>query len=43
MTLITVLYYAGNGAYDAMGGYLCRSEIGCIDDELSLNDVMGIV
>ena len=40
---IAVLYYAGHGSYDALGGYLCTSEIERADDGLSLNDIMGIV
>lgn len=40
---IALLYYAGHGSYDALGGYLCTSEIERADDGLSLNDVMGIV
>lgn len=40
---LAVLYYAGHGSFDALGGYLCTSEINRADDGLSLNDVMGIV
>ena len=40
---IAVLYYAGHGSYDALGGYLCTSEIERADEGLSLNDIMGIV
>lgn len=40
---IAVLYYAGHGSYDALGGYLCTSEVSRADEGLSLNDVMGIV
>ena len=40
---IAVLYYAGHGAYDALGGYLCTSEVERADDGLSLDDVMCIV
>ncbi len=40
---IALFYYAGHGSYDALGGYLCTSEVGREDDGLSLNDVMGIV
>lgn len=40
---IALLYYAGHGSYDALGGYLCTSEVERLDDGLSLNDVMGIV
>lgn len=40
---IAVFYYAGHGSYDALGGYLCTSEVERVDDGLSLNDVMGIV
>lgn len=40
---IAVLYYAGHGSFDALGGYLCTSEVERADDGLSLNDIMGIV
>lgn len=40
---IAVLYYSGHGSFDALGGYLCTSEIERPDEGLSLNDVMGIV
>lgn len=40
---IALLYYAGHGAYDMLGGYLCTSEVERADDGLSLNDIMGIV
>lgn len=40
---IAVLYYAGHGSFDSLGGYLCTSEVERVDDGLSLNDVMGIV
>lgn len=40
---IAVFYYAGHGSYDALGGYLCTSEVERADQGLSLNDVMGIV
>lgn len=40
---IAVFYYAGHGAIDAVGGYLCTSEIQRPDEGLSLNDVMGLV
>lgn len=40
---IAVFYYAGHGSIDAVGGYLCTSEIERSDDGLSLNDVMGLV
>jgi hypothetical protein len=40
---IAVFYYAGHGAYDALGGYLCTSEVEREDQGLSLNDLMGIV
>lgn len=40
---IAVFYYAGHGSIDALGGYLCTSEISRPDDGLSLNDVMGLV
>ena len=40
---LAVLYYAGHGSFDSLGGYLCTSEVELVDDGLSLNDVMGIV
>lgn len=40
---IAVLYYAGHGSYDELGGYLCTSEVKRSDDGLSLDDIMGIV
>jgi len=40
---IALFYYAGHGSYDALGGYLCTSEVERVDDGLSLNDLMGIV
>ena len=40
---IAVLYFAGHGSYDNLGGYLCTSEIERADEGLSLNDVMAIV
>ncbi len=40
---IALLYYAGHGAYDSLGGYLCTSEISRADEGLSLDDVMGMV
>ncbi len=40
---IAVFYYAGHGSIDALGGYLCTSEISRPDEGLSLNDVMGLV
>ena len=40
---IAVFYYAGHGSFDALGGYLCTSEVEREDQGLSLNDLMGIV
>lgn len=40
---IALFYYAGHGSYDALGGYLCTSEVERVDQGLSLNDLMGIV
>ena len=40
---IAVFYYAGHGAIDAVGGYLCTSEVTRPDDGLSLNDIMSFV
>lgn len=40
---IAVFYYAGHGAFDSLGGYLCTSEIKRADEGLSLNDLMEIV
>ena len=42
-TEIAVFYYAGHGAIDELGGYLCTSEITRPDEGLSLDDVMGLV
>ena len=39
---IALLYYSGHGAYDALGGYLCTSEVQRADEGLSLEDVMRI-
>ena len=33
---IALLYYAGHGSYDSLGGYLCTSEVERADDGLSL-------
>ena len=40
---IAVLYYAGHGAVDAVGGYLCTSEVRRPDEGVSLDDIMGFV
>ena len=40
---VAVLYYSGHGSFDALGGYLCTSEIKRPDEGLSLNDIMGFV
>ena len=40
---IAVLYFAGHGAVEPEGGYLCTSEITCADDGLSLEEVMVAV
>lgn len=40
---IAVFYYAGHGAIDELGGYLCTSEVERPDEGLSLDDVMGFV
>ena len=40
---IAVFYYSGHGSFDAVGGYLCTSEITRSDEGLSLNDLMGFV
>lgn len=40
---IAIFYYAGHGSYDALGGYLCTSEVERSDQGLSLNDMMSIV
>lgn len=39
---IALFYYAGHGSYDALGGYLCTSDVGRADHGLSLDDVMCI-
>ena len=40
---IAILYYSGHGSFDALGGYLCTSEITRPDEGVSLNDIMGFV
>lgn len=40
---IALLYFAGHGAIDSIGGYLCTSEVQRADEGVSLNDVMGFV
>lgn len=40
---IAVFYYSGHGSFDALGGYLCTSEIERPDEGLSLNEIMGFV
>lgn len=40
---IAVFYYAGHGAIDVVGGYLCTSEVKRPDEGLSLNELMGFV
>ena len=40
---ISLLYFAGHGAIDEYGGYLCSSECKREDDGLSLDEVMSIV
>ena len=40
---IALLYFAGHGSFDALGGYLCTSEVENPDDGVSLNDIMGFV
>lgn len=40
---VAVLYYSGHGSFDALGGYLCTSEITRPHEGLSLNDIMGFV
>lgn len=40
---IAVFYYAGHGSIDALGGYLCTSDISRPDEGLSLNEIMGFV
>lgn len=40
---IALLYYAGHGSFDALGGYLITSETERADDGLSFDDIMGIV
>lgn len=38
---IAIFYYAEHGSYDALGGYLCTSEVEREDQRLSLNDIWG--
>lgn len=40
---ISLLYFAGHGAIDEYGGYLCSSECKREDDGLSLDELMSIV
>ena len=40
---IALLYYAGHGAIDEVGGYLCTSEVQKPDECLSLDDLMTFV
>lgn len=40
---IALFYFAGHGAIDICGGYLCTSEINEANDGFSLNDLMNIV
>lgn len=40
---IALLYYAGHGAIDEVGGYLCTSEVQKPDEGLSLDDLMTFV
>lgn len=40
---IAVLYFAGHGAIDSIGGYLCTSEVSRPDEGLSLDDIMRLV
>lgn len=42
-TEIAVFYYSGHGSFDAVGGYLCTSEITRPDEGLSLDDLMRFV
>ena len=38
-----LFYFAGHGAIDICGGYLCTSEVNEIEDGFSLKDLMSIV
>lgn len=40
---VALFYYAGHGALDAFGGYLCTSEIDDVDEGLSLDFLMSVV
>lgn len=40
---IAVFYFAGHGAIDSIGGYLCTSEVSRPDEGLSLDDIMRFV
>ena len=42
-TEIAVFYYSGHGSFDAVGGYLCTSEITRPDEGLPLDDLMRFV
>lgn len=40
---IAVFYFAGHGALDSIGGYLCTSEVSRPDEGVSLDDIMRFV
>ncbi len=40
---IAVFYYAGHGSIDAIGGYLCTSEVERPDEGVSLSEIMEFV
>lgn len=40
---IALLYFAGHGSFDSLGGYLCTSEIQRPNDGLALDEIMGLV
>lgn len=40
---IAVFYFAGHGAIDSIGGYLCTSEVSRPDEGLSLDEIMRFV
>ena len=40
--ILALFYYAGHGSIDITGGYLCTSEIACVDEGFALSDLMAI-
>lgn len=40
---IALFYFSGHGGIDTTGGYLCTSEITCLDEGFSLNALLSLV